>query len=171
MAFRFFTVPIQNSAQAEAELNAFLGSHKVLAVDRRWVDQGPASFWTFCIDYLDGAPAAARSEGGRLVGKGPKVDYKEVLKPDEFAVFSRLRDLRKDIAQAEGVPVYTIFTNDQLAQMVQARATTKAALEKIAGVGDARIEKYGGRVLDLLSQAWRASDEASGPAVRADPGA
>jgi hypothetical protein len=40
------------------------------------------------------------------------------------------------------VPVYTIFTNEQLAQMVQSRATTKAALEKIAGVGDARIEKY-----------------------------
>ena len=33
--------------------------------------------------------------------------------------------------------------------MVQARATTKAALEKIAGVGDARIEKYGARVLEL----------------------
>ena len=58
-------------------------------------------------------------------------------------MFARLREIRKEIAQADAVPVYTVFTNEQLAQMVQARATTKAALEKIAGVGDARIEKYG----------------------------
>jgi hypothetical protein len=42
MAFRFFTVPIQNAEQAEAELNGFLRSHKVLSIDRRWVEQGPA---------------------------------------------------------------------------------------------------------------------------------
>src|SRR5262249_18188096 len=49
---------------------------------------------------------------------------------------------------------YTVFTNEQLAQMVQARATSKAALEQVAGVGDARIEKYGERVLAILRQQW-----------------
>ena len=39
MALKFFTVPIQNSGPAEEELNAFLNSHKVLSVDRRWVDR------------------------------------------------------------------------------------------------------------------------------------
>ena len=73
--------------------------------------------------------------------------------------------MRKEIAQVEGVPVYTIFTNEQLAQMVQSRATTKAALEKIAGVGDARIEKYGGRMLEVLSQAWKDAHEADGKPV------
>ena len=65
-----------------------------------------------------------------------KVDYREVLSPEDFAVFARLRQVRKEIAQDDAVPVYTVFTNEQLAQMVQGRATTKAALEKIAGVGD-----------------------------------
>lgn len=41
--------------------------------------------------------------------------------------------------------VYTIFTNEQLAAMVQAKAVDRAALEKIAGVGDSRIEKYGAK--------------------------
>jgi hypothetical protein len=40
--------------------------------------------------------------------------------------------------------------------MVQSLATTKAALEKISGVGDARIEKYGMRVLDFLARQWSA---------------
>ena len=46
------------------------------------------------------------------------MDYKEILKSEDFAVFARLRDLRKEIAQAEAVPVYTVFTNEQLAQLV-----------------------------------------------------
>ena len=148
MPFKFFTIPIQNAETAETQLNAFVQSHRVLAVDRRWVDQGATSFWSFCVDYLEPRPESgpASSTGGRRT----KVDYKEVLTAEEFAVFARLRELRKQLAQAEAVPVYTIFTNGQLAQMVQSRAATKEALEKIAGVGDARIEKYGTHVLDLL---------------------
>jgi hypothetical protein len=46
------------------------------------------------------------------------VDYKEVLNEADFAVFSRLRDLRKVIAEKEAVPAYAIFTNEQLAAMV-----------------------------------------------------
>ena len=38
--------------------------------------------------------------------------------------------------------------------MVYTRATTKAALEKVAGVGDARIEKYGARMLEVLRTQW-----------------
>jgi hypothetical protein len=38
--------------------------------------------------------------------------------------------------------------------MVQTRATTNAALEKIAGIGGARIEKYGAKILEVLVKAW-----------------
>jgi superfamily II DNA helicase RecQ len=166
MAFIFFIVPIQDSGRAQEELNAFLRSHKILSVDRRWVEQGASSFWSFCIDYLEGAPAEAGGyRGGRGPGGKSKIDYRETLSPADFAVFARLRDVRKEIGQAEGVPVYTIFTNEQLAQMVQSRTTTKAALEKIAGVGDARIDKYGARMLEVLAQAWQDAHEADGKPV------
>lgn len=160
MSFKFFTVPIQDDGTAATELNGFLRSHRVLSVDRRWVEQGTSSFWCFCIDYLEhstGSPGATRA------GSAPrgKVDYKDVLNAEEFAVFARLRDVRKQISASEAVPVYTIFTNEQLAAMVQAKAADRAALEKIAGVGDARIEKYGAKMLEVLSRAWAgATDEA-----------
>ena len=57
-----------------------------------------------------------------------KVDYKEILTPEQFAVFARLRELRKEIASREAVPVYTIFTNEQLSQMVQASPDSMVAL-------------------------------------------
>jgi superfamily II DNA helicase RecQ len=153
MAYRFFLVPTRCPEPAQAELNGFLRAHRILSVDRRWVDRGEDSFWALCVDYLEGSNA----QGGMRESRGgtrTKVDYRERLNPEDFAVFARLRQLRKEIAQADAVPVYMVFTNEQLARMVQARAATKAALEEIAGVGDARIEKYGPRVLDFLRGQW-----------------
>ena len=75
MAFKFFQVPIRDSLAAEAALNECLGSHRVLAVDRRWVDQGPDSFWSLCIDYMQSGSAATSER----VKKGK--DYKQTLSP------------------------------------------------------------------------------------------
>ena len=72
-------------------------------------------------------------------------------------MFARLRQVRKEMAQAEAVPVYTVFTNEQLAQMVQARATTRAALEKIAGVGERGSRSTAPRILDSLRQ-WSGTE-------------
>jgi superfamily II DNA helicase RecQ len=157
MPFKFIIVPSTAPASAEQELNSFVRSHRVLAVDRRWVEQGMSSFWSFCIDYLDGAGASPSSN--KTAGAKAKVDYKDVLKPDEFALYARLRELRKEMAATEAVPVYTLFTNEQLAQMVQSRAASKTDLEKIAGVGDARLEKYGPRFLEVLAQARKPGHE------------
>ena len=99
------------------------------------------------MEYLDGAGAGALLPGGKL----PKVHYKEVLKPEEFEVFSRLRDWRKSVAEKEGVPVYVVLTNEQLAQMVQKKVSSKTGLMEIEGVGDARVEKYGESLLALLA--------------------
>jgi superfamily II DNA helicase RecQ len=170
MAYHFFTIPIRGPEAAQAELNGFLRSHRVLSMERRWVDQGENSFWAFCIDYLEssGAPSPTGPRDRDGMGRN-KVDYRERLSPEDFAVFARLRDLRKAIAQAEAVPVYTVFTNEQLARMVQTRATTRAALERIGGVGDARIEKYGTRVLEFLRRQWDGdgggTDAQGGPPV------
>ncbi|MDZ4848117.1 MAG: HRDC domain-containing protein [Pirellulaceae bacterium] len=162
MGLRFFTIPIQDSAATQAELNGFLSSHKVLAIDRRWVDLGTNSFWAICVDYLasatisgDHQPALSRN----------RIDYKSILPADEFEVFSRLRDLRKEMAQAEAVPVYALFTNEQLAQMVQRRCRDKSELSAIEGVGDAKVEKYAERLLPVLAVLEERADASRGEPV------
>jgi hypothetical protein len=52
MAYRFFTIAIRAPEAAQAELNGFLRSHRVLVVERRWVDQGENSLWAFCVDFF-----------------------------------------------------------------------------------------------------------------------
>lgn len=146
MQLKTFVLPLKNLSAPESEMNAFLRSHRVLAVKKEFVADGENSFWTFCVEYLDGAQPGSQSSGQRA----PKVDYKEVLKPDEFEVFSRLREWRKTVAEQEGVPVYAVLTNEQLAQMVQKRVRTKAGMKEIEGVGEARISKYADALLERL---------------------
>jgi hypothetical protein len=55
MQLKLFVLPVKNLAAAEAEMNAFLRGHRVLAVKKEFVPDGENSFWTFCVEYLDGA--------------------------------------------------------------------------------------------------------------------
>ena len=83
-----------------------------------------------------------------LSGKPPEVDYREVLKPEEFEMFSRLREWRKALAEKEGVPVYTLLTNEQLANKffgIGARTFLSAFRHKTFQTTK-RLDRRGGRV-------------------------
>ena len=56
-----------------------------MSVDRRWVDQGSQSFWSFCIDFI---PAVSKAPS-YLNGSGnprERIDYRDKLPPDQFRV-------------------------------------------------------------------------------------
>ena len=142
MAYRFFHVPARNSGMAEEDLNRFLRGHRVLSVDRRWADLGTESFWSFCVDYLETLQSSALGARPPAESRG-KVDYREVLSPEQFAAFVKLRTLRQTISKDDAVPVYVIFTNEQLAAMVQKCVANKADLGRIDGVGEARSRSTG----------------------------
>jgi ATP-dependent DNA helicase RecQ len=50
-------------------------------------------------------------------------------------------------------PAHALFTDDQLAEMVQRRVVTVATLREIPGVGDARVQKYGEAFLKIVKEA------------------
>ncbi len=143
MKLRFFTVRMQDVGQEAEELNAFLSSHRILSVERHFVADGGNSAWAICVSYLSTAGRPAPEKRGRL-------DYREILSEPDFAIFAKLRSLRKTLAEKEGVPAYALFTNEQLAEMVRRRVISLNALEKIEGVGPARCEKYGASFLEVL---------------------
>ncbi|MBF0631363.1 MAG: HRDC domain-containing protein [Magnetococcales bacterium] len=146
MQFRFFTIAVHGGDSAFEELNRFLSSHRILAIDRSLVQDGANSAWAICVSF---EPSDGQGQSGK---SRSKIDYREVLNDQDFALFAKLRSLRKEMAEAEGVPAYALFTNDQLAEMVQRRVQTKAAMQGIPGIGDARMEKYGEAFLRILRQ-------------------
>ncbi len=147
---RFFIIPIRGMRESEEELNRFLSGVRVVHIHREFVDQGDNSFWSIAVEYLTGDSAQSGSFGsGKRRGR---VDYKEVLSMEDFAVFAKLRDWRKQKAAEEAVPVYQIFTNEQLAAMAERRVTSRSELMEIEGIGEGRCEKYGKFVIEILSR-------------------
>jgi superfamily II DNA helicase RecQ len=143
MPFEFVQIPANGQGTAKEELNKLLRGRKVVSVRKEFVANGEDSFWAFCLEYLE-----ITAERDRLSPE--KVDYKAVLSEADFAVFSKLRVLRKELAEKEAVPAYAIFTNEQLAEMVKRKVGSVAKLGEIGGVGAARVEKYGAEFLALL---------------------
>jgi len=170
MAFKFFRVSLHDLDGATNELNQFLTSHRVDSIERQFVNQGENSYWLFCIEYHEPQQARtlAASAGTR---RRERIDYRDVLNDDDFQTYLRLKELRQQIAQEESLAVYLIFTNEHLAKIAEAHVRTKEDLQKIDGIGKARVEKYGDRVLKWLHDSRGNEHEASGESVPADSAA
>jgi superfamily II DNA helicase RecQ len=148
MQLRIFVIPIKNVEPAEAELNRFLRGNRILAVTKEFVNHGENSFWSIAIEYLEPVGSMGSGQQSR---KGDRIDYREVLSDEQFKVFVQLRELRKEIANKEAVPVYAVFTNEQLAEMARRRPTSMAGLAEIEGIGEAKTQKYGQSFLDRIA--------------------
>ena len=152
MRIKIIAIDILDAQQQQRELNAFLASHSVHAMTRQFVQLGERAYWAFCIEYGEG-DGAGGSPAADAADRKPKVDYKELLSPEEFEVFSRLREVRKEIAERADLPVYAVLTNAQLAEIVKNRVTTREGLSAVKGVGEARIAKFGDELLKCLRAA------------------
>jgi ATP-dependent DNA helicase RecQ len=67
-------------------------------------------------------------------------------------LFQRLRALRRSLADAEGVPAYIVFSDAVLARMAAERPTDEAGLLAVAGVGPAKLARYGDAFLRVLRE-------------------
>jgi superfamily II DNA helicase RecQ len=161
MQLRFFTIPLLGGEVAAEELNRFLASHRILAVDRHLAQDSGVSIWAVCVSYEPAGESRA-GDSRSASGRRGKVDYREVLSEADFTVYARLRTLRKEIADSEGVPVYSLFTNEQLAEMITRRVSSATALREISGIGEARVQKYGEAFLSALVEARSAPSAADG---------
>jgi superfamily II DNA helicase RecQ len=140
----FFVSPFGEKTVTD-ELNAFLRSHRIVNVEKKLIDGERGTGWVFLIEYgnVDGKTATGS-------GAQQRVDYREVLNSAEYTLFDKLRSLRKELAEKSGIPVYAVFTNDQLAAMVKKTPRTAKDLLSISGIGEARVKQYGAAFLNLF---------------------
>ena len=64
----------------------------------------------------------------------------------------RLRGVRKRLAEAQGVPPYVIFHDRTLRDMAVRRPATLVDMLDVAGVGQAKLERYGQAFLEALDE-------------------
>ena len=93
------------------------------------------------LDELELAPRQAqpiRSRAAVTVGRaGP--------------LFDRLKEWRRKRAQADGVPAYVVFHDRTLVEIAERKPKDWADLAGIAGVGQAKLERYADEVLAVIA--------------------
>ncbi|MBK8979475.1 MAG: HRDC domain-containing protein [Planctomycetes bacterium] len=72
------------------------------------------------------------------------------LSEEQRALYDRLRAWRSQHAHDEGIPPFLVFKNSQLLDIVRQGPRTRAALGRIAGVGNGKLQRFGDAVLGLV---------------------
>lgn len=76
---------------------------------------------------------------------------------DAEALFRKLRDLRRTIAQEIGKPPYIVFSDKTLRDMALIRPVTDAQFLAVSGVGQRKLDLYGKRFMEVVASFGAAS--------------
>ena len=103
------------------------------------------------------------TEKGRAVFKGEQVwgtpvetqGHRHTVSDEtgeyDSGLFEQLRAKRKALADAEGVPPYTVFSDRALQEMATYFPHSTEALEMMHGVGPVKVERYADSFLPIIS--------------------
>ena len=81
--------------------------------------------------------------------KKKKLSGVDLTEADE-GLFEKLRALRMEIAKAEKVPPYIVFSDKTLIHMCAVKPQSKDEMLEVSGVGEAKYQKYGEKFLEAL---------------------
>jgi len=101
-------------------------------------------------DLLAEAPRMAKPT--RLKGTVHFTAPEPVPQDEEEALFLRLKTLRKQLADARGVPAYVVFTDATLQHMARFRPQTEDHFLALSGVGVKKLQLYGEAFLEAIRE-------------------
>ena len=67
-------------------------------------------------------------------------------------LYERLKAWRLELARADELPAYVVFSNSTLAQIAAAVPGDSTELGQVSGVGPAKLERYGDDVLRIVAE-------------------
>jgi len=88
---------------------------------------------------------SSRKSASSVAEPGPLSDEGEAL-------FQSLRDLRKSLADRQGVPAYIVFSDKTLRAMAEVRPSTPGEFLAVSGVGPLKLERYGEAFLEAVRE-------------------
>lgn len=93
---------------------------------------------------------ARRSKDDRRAGREARVGARAALQGKDAALFDTLRRWRLETAQTQGVPPYVILHDATLAAIASAKPADLQALGRVAGIGEAKLARYGAAIMSVL---------------------
>ena len=158
MPVRVFTVPFdpgQGRFDDDAMVEALEGCRVLSLSDHAFtIDGTPVLALTVRFEPPPPPPGTASKPAA------PRNRPQDALADVDQQLFEALRSWRNARAKKDGRPAYVLFTNAQLVEIATRRPATKAALQAIDGIGDARVDGYGDDVLAVVAKVPRGADAA-----------
>ncbi|OBT12910.1 ATP-dependent DNA helicase RecQ [Vibrio sp. UCD-FRSSP16_10] len=77
---------------------------------------------------------------------------KTLTKHYDKKLFAKLRNLRKRLADAEGLPPYVVFNDATLIDMADMMPMSYGEMLAVSGVGQRKLDKYADAFLDLIQE-------------------
>ena len=103
MQIKFFTIPINSTEDFEKELNTFIGTNKILEMEKSLIQSSGQAYWCIYINYIGkGKPIYNDT-------KRTKIDYKKVLPEPEYIRYEQLRTVRKEILK-QNKPISLVWS-------------------------------------------------------------
>ncbi|MFC3206541.1 DNA helicase RecQ [Aquamicrobium soli] len=93
-------------------------------------------------------PAAPRPARGKLAHRQASTALPEA----DRDLFQALREKRMEIARLQNVPPYVIFHDRTLIELAAARPASRADMAAVAGVGEAKLTRYGPAFLAVIAE-------------------
>jgi len=105
---------------------------------------------------LSGKSRRVLFEGEKLLLTKPSIEEQR-LRVDvdgafDHELFETLRDIRKKMADEEGLPPYVIFHDKTLKEMATYFPGDTSSLANIGGVGEVKLKKYGDKFLESITE-------------------
>ncbi|WP_343344836.1 DNA helicase RecQ [Sphingomicrobium sp. XHP0239] len=108
------------------------------------------------LSFGPGAKSILKGEAELVIAVPPKRTRRARRTREDHApdpVFDALREWRRAVAKEAGVPPYVVFHDSTLRQVASARPDSLPALNRIDGVGEKKLERYGEGLLAALADA------------------
>jgi superfamily II DNA helicase RecQ len=147
---KVFTIKFENNIEGfnDSILLNFLSDKKIIKWKSHFFSEKDGHYWTVILEYTSLSESSAPLSLRKVKKKDD--EYRKILTENDWPIFNRLREWRNEKGKTEGIPPYIIFTNIQLAWISAARPRSLNALQEIQGIGNAKKEKYGSEVIQII---------------------
>jgi len=149
MKLRVLTIPLLGT-DSNDQLEALQHQWEITRYEHYLVDlaEGPAIAVVAAL--RDRPPEAEAQHKSSRTSRAQLVAALDPLGRDRF---EQLRAWRKSTARDEGLPVYALATNAQLAEIASLSNPSRTKLSDIGGFGRKKVDRYADSILGLLSGA------------------
>lgn len=140
METAIITIPFDPAKEVfdDEEFKRFLMNKKVKRLQPEFFQTPGKAYWTVFTEYET-----------LLDDKGPRKKSPALSEPQQ-ALFDKLRIWRTEKAEKEGIPVFIIATNRELAEIVTRKTMTFEALRQIKGFGKKKVERHGTEIIEMV---------------------